>query len=118
MPVLVVFCAGVITSTNAGPSEGGDWNEVKQNNTISSLKTLGQYDRPRVLGCEPVDGVHDGLSSNQLNITTFVHQMGDMYVSHVLISSNQLNITMFVQQMGDMCLPPGEQNWQYLIELN
>ncbi len=41
-------------------------------------KNLGQYDRPRVLGCEPVDGVLVVLSSIQLNIATFVHQMGDV----------------------------------------
>ncbi len=31
-------------------------------------KNLGQYDKPRVLRCEPVDGVLVVLSSNQLNI--------------------------------------------------
>ncbi len=40
---------------------------------------MGQYDRPRVLGSKPVDGVLVVLSSNQLNIATFVHQMGDVY---------------------------------------
>ncbi len=49
------------------------------------MKNLGQHDRPRVLGCEPVDGVL------------------------VVLSSNQLNIVMFVHQMGDVCLPFGEQ---------
>ncbi len=34
---------------------------------------MGQYDRPRVLGCKPVDGVLGVLSSNQLNITAFAH---------------------------------------------
>ncbi len=34
---------------------------------------LGQYDRPRVLGCRPVDGVLVVLSSNQIGIATFVH---------------------------------------------
>ncbi len=41
---------------------------------------LGQYDRPRVLGCKPVDGALVVLSSNQINITTFVHQMGDTHL--------------------------------------
>ncbi len=40
-------------------------------------KDLGQYDRPRLLGCKPVDGVQVVLSSNQLNIATCVNQMGD-----------------------------------------
>ncbi len=39
-----------------------------------------QYDRPRALGCEPVDGVLVVLSSYQLNIATFVHQMGDVAI--------------------------------------
>ncbi len=30
----------------------------------SPLPNLGQYDRPRVIGCEPVDGVLVVLSSN------------------------------------------------------
>ncbi len=47
-------------------------------------KNLGQYDRPRVLGCEPVDGVLDVLSSNQINIAAFVHQMGDTDMSHLV----------------------------------
>ncbi len=38
---------------------------------------LGQYDRPRVFGCKSVDGVLIVLISNQLNIATFIHQMGD-----------------------------------------
>ncbi len=42
------------------------------------VKNLDQYDRPRVLGCEPVDGVLVVLSSNQINIATFVNQMGDI----------------------------------------
>ncbi len=37
------------------------------------LKNLSQYDRPKVLGCEPVDGVLVVLRSNQLNIAMFVH---------------------------------------------
>ncbi len=39
---------------------------------------LALYDRPRVLGCKPIDGVQGLLGSNQLNIVTFVHQMGDV----------------------------------------
>ncbi len=42
------------------------------------LKNLGQYDRHSILGCEPVDGVMVVLSSNQLNIAIFVHQMEDV----------------------------------------
>ncbi len=30
-----------------------------------------------ILGCEPIDGVLGILSSNQINIATFFHQMGD-----------------------------------------
>ncbi len=44
---------------------------------ICQPKNLGQYDIPRVLGCKPVDVVPAVRSSNQLNIATFVHQMGD-----------------------------------------
>ncbi len=42
---------------------------------ISLTKNLGQYDRLRVLGCEPIEGVLLVLSSNQINIASFVHQM-------------------------------------------
>ncbi len=38
-------------------------------------KNLGQYDRFRVLGCEPVDGILVVLNSNQKHIVTFVHQI-------------------------------------------
>ncbi len=47
--------------------------------TKNWVKNIGQYDRPRVLGCKPVDGVQVVLSSNQLNIAMFVHQMGHTY---------------------------------------
>ncbi len=63
-------------------------------NWIKVYKDLSQYDRPRVLRCEPVDGVM------------------------VVLSSNQLNIAMFVHQMGDVCLSSAEQMWQYLFDLN
>ncbi len=43
-------------------------------------KNLDQYDRPKVLGCEPLDGVLVVLSSNQINIATFVHQLGDTHL--------------------------------------
>ncbi len=43
-----------------------------------TFQCMGQYDRPRVLGCEPVDGVLVVLSSNEINIPTFVHQMVDI----------------------------------------
>ncbi len=56
---------------------------------------MGQYDRPRVLGSEPIDDVLIVLSSNQLNIGMFVHQMADV-----------------------LCLPSGEPKWQYLFDLN
>ncbi len=36
---------------------------------------MGQYDKPRVLGFEPVDGVLVVLSSDQIIIAIFVHQM-------------------------------------------
>ncbi len=48
---------------------------------------MGQYDRTRVLGCKPVDGVLVVLSSNQLNIATFVHQMEEVCVSLLLVQS-------------------------------
>ncbi len=54
---------------------------------IAYGKNVGQYERPRVLGCEPVNGVLGVLSPNQLNIATFVHQV------------------------GDVCLPSGEEKW-------
>ncbi len=41
------------------------------------LKNLGQYDRSRILGCEQVDRVLVVLSSNQINIASFVNQMGE-----------------------------------------
>ncbi len=44
------------------------------------LKHLGQYDRARVLECEPVDGVLVVFSLNQIRIATFVHQMGETYL--------------------------------------
>ncbi len=43
---------------------------------VICIKNLGLYDRPRVLGCEPVDGVLVVLSSNQLNIATLAHHIG------------------------------------------
>ncbi len=61
----------------------------------ATIKHLCQYDRPRVLGCEPVDG-GNGL----------------------MLSSNLLNIATFVHQMGDVCYASGEQKWQYLFDLN
>ncbi len=52
---------------------------------------LGQYDRPRVLGCEPVDGVLVVLSLNQLNIPTFVHQIGRcVCVCHLVNKSSNI----------------------------
>ncbi len=42
---------------------------------------MGQYDKPSVHGCEPVDGVLVIHSSNQINIATFFHQMGDKQIS-------------------------------------
>ncbi len=51
---------------------------------IINRKNLGQYDRPTVFGFEPVDGLLVVLSSNQLNIATFVHQIGDVCISHLV----------------------------------
>ncbi len=33
-----------------------------------------------ILGCQPIDGVLGVLSSNQINIATFFHQMGDTHI--------------------------------------
>ncbi len=60
---------------------------------MQHTKKLGQQDRPRVLGCEQVDGVLVVLCSNQIYIANFVHQMVDTHL-------------------------PSEQTWQYLIDLN
>ncbi len=43
------------------------------------LKNLSQYHGASILGSEPIDGVLGVLSSNQINIATFVHQMGDVF---------------------------------------
>ncbi len=51
-------------------------------------RNLGQYDRPRVFGSEPVDGVLVVLSSNQLNIGLCVHQMGNVCFSHLVNKSS------------------------------
>ncbi len=59
------------------------------------LKNLGQYDRPRVLGCEPVDGVLVVFSSNQINIATFVHQMADTHISHLVNKHSNICFTLF-----------------------
>ncbi len=58
---------------------------------ITVVKNLGQYNRPRVLGCEPVDGVLDVLSSKQINITTFVHPIGEKH--H--LPSGSVNVALF-----------------------
>ncbi len=71
---------------------------------IFDAKKIGQYDIPRVLGFEPVDGVLVVLSSNQLHIVVFVHQMGDVCVCS--------------PDGRCVCLPSGEQKWQYLFDLN
>ncbi len=63
---------------------------VRSQFLLFDRNNLGQYDRPRVLGCKPVDGVLVVLSSNQF-------------------SSNQINIPTSVHQMGDTHLPSGEQ---------
>ncbi len=46
-------------------------------------KNLGQYDRPRIPGCKPVDGVLVVLSSNQLNIAMFFTRW-EKCVSHLV----------------------------------
>ncbi len=58
---------------------------------------MGQYDRPRVFGCEPVDGVLVVLSSNQINIATFVHQMGNTHIS--LLNG----LVMYLIKISKMC---------------
>ncbi len=58
-------------------------------NLIKSRK-LAQYDRCRVLVREPVDGVLVVLSSNQINITTFVHQMGDTNLMNSSCDNNTI----------------------------
>ncbi len=55
-------------------------------------KNLGQYDRPREFRCKPVNGVLVFLSSNQLYIATFVHQMGYVCVSHLVNKSGHIFI--------------------------
>ncbi len=54
------------------------------------LKNLGQDDRPRILGCEPVDGGLVVLSSNQLNIAAIVikgfNRTDSIHVINLLIS--------------------------------
>ncbi len=54
------------------------------------LKNFGQDDRPRILGCEPVDGVLVVLSSNQLNIAAIVikgfNRTDSIHVINLLIS--------------------------------
>ncbi len=60
---------------------------------MNMVKNLGQYDRPRILGYEPVDGVMVVLGSNQLNIATFVHQMVD---THIYLFCTHLSIHMFI----------------------
>ncbi len=57
------------------------WSTWVSDPTCNSRNNLGQYDWPGVLRCEPVDGVLVVLSSNQINITMFVHQMGDAHIS-------------------------------------
>ncbi len=49
-------------------------NDFSNPNTkIPGPKNVGKYDRPSVLGCKPVYGILVVLSSNQINIATFVH---------------------------------------------
>ncbi len=50
-----------------------------------------KYDRPGVLGCEPVEGVLDVLSSNQLNIV-FVHRMWDVNIFKKSAAGQHLTI--------------------------
>ncbi len=40
---------------------------------MNGEENLGQYDRPRELGCKSVDGVLVVLRSNQISIATFDH---------------------------------------------
>ncbi len=55
---------------------------------LLQLKNLGQYDRPRILGCKLVEGVLVVLSSNQLNISMFVHQMAEVWLPTMNKSGN------------------------------
>ncbi len=56
----------------------------RSNNTLLAPKNWGQYDKPRVLGRKPVDGLLVVLRSNQISIGTFIHQMGDTHISHLV----------------------------------
>ncbi len=57
---------------------------------------LGQYDRPRILGCKPVEGVLVVLSSNQINIATFVHQMVDTHLPGCLLATRLARTTYLI----------------------
>ncbi len=51
-------------------------------------------------GHEPVDGVLVVLSSNQLNRATFAHQMGDVYVAHLVNKSGNIyNLIIFSEYL-------------------
>ncbi len=47
-------------------------------------KNLCQYNGASIRECEPINGVLGILSSNQINIATFDHQMGDTHIAHPL----------------------------------
>ncbi len=46
--------------------------------------SMAQYDRSRVLECEPIDEVLVVFCANQINIATFVHHMRDTHISHLV----------------------------------
>ncbi len=43
-------------------------------------KNLKQQHGGNILGCDPIDGVLGVLSSNQINIASFLHQMVDVCI--------------------------------------
>ncbi len=89
---MIVWCVGSYSmKLQCGAA---DLQRVDVYAPMQHIKNLSQYDGPRVLGSEPLDGILVVLSSNQIKIVTFGHQMGDTH------------------------RPPGEQTQQYLIDLN
>ncbi len=58
---------------------------------MASTKNFGQHDRTKILGCELIDRVLVVLRSNQLNIATFVLQIGHVCVSHLVNKSGNNN---------------------------
>ncbi len=61
-----------------------DLMPLTENMYTSVSKNVSQYERPRILACKPVDVILVVLSLNQSNIATFVLQMGDVCLVHIL----------------------------------